>query len=229
MKIPLRLTQLCLSQTGIGAEIGGHAGDATPAAALMASVSDSMVTHPNVLNASDLIQVPGNALYVEGSIITRMLMGTSRLLPTRSNRILVLIQSHQDETFTEAAINAVNAARAYYGLTIVEIVVIDPRFRMISKYGPSGVAIGQIHGIEHIWSILDARIGEFDAVAVTSVIELPFELHENYYHLKGDVVNPWGGVEAMFTHAVSLRYSLPAAHSPMFESKRGGRLGCGRG
>ena len=216
-----------LVPTGIGAEIGGHAGDATPAAALMASVSDSIVTHPNVLNASDLIQVPGNALYVEGSIIARMLMGTSRLLPTRSNRILVLIQSHEDKTFTEAAINAVNAARAYYGLTIAEIVVIDPRFRMISEYGPTGVAIGRIHGIEHIWSILDARIGEFDAVAVSSVIEVPFELHENYYHLKGDVINPWGGVEAMFTHAVSLRYSLPAAHSPMFESKEAADLDVG--
>ena len=82
-----------LVPTGIGAEIGGHAGDAAPAASLISSVCDSMITHPNVLNASDLIQIPSNALYVEGSIITRMLLGTDRLLPVRSNRVLVLIQS----------------------------------------------------------------------------------------------------------------------------------------
>ena len=41
-----------LVPTGIGAEVGGHAGDATPAATLLASVCDTLITHPNVLNAS---------------------------------------------------------------------------------------------------------------------------------------------------------------------------------
>jgi len=178
-----------------------------------------MITHPNVLNASDLIQIPGNALYVEGSIITRMLMGTDRLLPVRSNRILVLIQSHEDKLFTEAAINAVNAARAYYGLNIVDIVLVDPDFRMISNFSASGTAAGEIRGLEHIFSVLDARLGEFDAVAVSSVIEVPFELHTDYYNHQGAIINPWGGIEAMLTHAISMKYSVPAAHSPMFESR----------
>ena len=51
------------------------------------------------------------------------------------------------------------------------------------------------------------------------MIELPRDLHENYYDLSDDIVNPWGGVEAMLTHAISLRYGLPAAHAPMLESK----------
>lgn len=208
-----------LVPTGIGAEIGGHAGDAAPAATLISNVCDAMITHPNVLNASDLIQIPNNAFYVEGSIITKMLMGTDRLLPTRSNRILVLIQSHEDRLFTEATINAVNAARAYYGLNIAGVVLVDPSFRMISDFSPSGAATGEILGIEHIFSILDARIGEFDAVAISSVIEVPPALHEDYYSHQGAIINPWGGVEAMLTHAISVKYSLPAAHSPMFESR----------
>ena len=40
--------------TGIGAEIGGHAGDATPAAKLIGAVSNIIVLHPNVVNASDI-------------------------------------------------------------------------------------------------------------------------------------------------------------------------------
>ena len=32
------------------------------------------------------------------------------------------------------------------------------------------------------------------------------------------MVNPWGGVEAMLTHAITKLYGVPAAHSPMFES-----------
>jgi hypothetical protein len=32
------------------------------------------------------------------------------------------------------------------------------------------------------------------------------------------MINPWGGVEAMLTHALSLLYEIPTAHSPMMES-----------
>ena len=208
-----------LVPTGIGAEIGGHAGDASPAAALLANCCDTLITHPNVLNASDLIQIPENTLYVEGSVIAKMLMGTSRLIPVRSNRLLVIVQDHEDRLFTEAAVNAVNAARAYFGLSVTEIVMVDPVFTMKGEYSTSGSAGGTVQGIDQIWEILDARIGEFDAVALTSVIEIPSELHSNYYRLEGNLINPWGGVEAMLTHSVSLKYGVPTAHSPMFESR----------
>ena len=198
--------------------MGGHAGDATPAATLLSSVCDTLITHPNVLNASDIIQIPSNALYVEGSLITQLMMGTVGLRRTRNNRLLVLIQAHEDELFTNAAINSVNAARSSYGLN-VSIAEVDPRFRMISEYTASGTAAGRIEGIEYVFDLIDSRVGEIDAVAITSVIELPRDLHENYYHLVDDVVNPWGGVEAMLTHAISLRYGLPAAHAPMLESQ----------
>ena len=32
------------------------------------------------------------------------------------------------------------------------------------------------------------------------------------------MINPWGGVEAMLTHALSMFYDIPTAHSPMLES-----------
>ncbi len=83
-------------RTGIGAEIGGHAGDATPVATLLATVCDTLVTHPNVVNASDVIDIPSNALYVEGSVISRLLMGTIGLHRVRGNRLLVVIGAHED-------------------------------------------------------------------------------------------------------------------------------------
>ena len=207
-----------LVPTGIGAAVGGHAGDATPAATLVASVCDTLVTHPNVLNASDIIQVPPNALYVEGSLITQLMMGSIGLRRTRNNRLLVLVQSHHEGMFTSAAINSVNAARTSYGLD-ASVVEVDPRFRMVSEYTSNGSAAGRIEGIEYVFDVLDAKAGEYDAIAVTSVIELPRELHQNYYRLVDELVNPWGGVEAMLTHAISLKYGLPSAHAPMFESR----------
>ena len=218
---------LMLVPTGIGAEIGGHAGDAMPAATLLASVCDSLITHPNVYNASDMIQIPKNGLYVEGSGITRLMMGTGRLAPARANRVLVLIQTHQDRLFTDAAVNAVNAARAYYGLQVPEVVMLDSEFTMISNYSPSGTATGRVNGMEHIWNILDSRMGEFDAVAISSPIRVPAVFHREYYEREGDMINPWGGVEAMLTHAISLKHDIPAAHSPMFESREIAELDLG--
>ena len=211
-------TVLMLVPTGIGAAVGGHAGDASPAAALLSGVCDTLITHPNVLNASDIIQIPPNALYVEGSLISQLMMGAIGLRRVRNNRVLVLIQKHQDEIFTNAAINSANAARATYGLD-AQVDLLDPRFQMFSEYTTQGVAVGTVEGIEYLYGALNAHSGEFDAVAITSVIHLPPGLHENYYRLGAEVVNPWGGVEAMLTHAVSMKYGVPSAHAPMLESR----------
>ncbi|MBW7990019.1 MAG: DUF3326 domain-containing protein [Planctomycetes bacterium] len=48
--------------TGIGAEIGGHSGDATPAAKLIAAACDKLIVHPNVVNASDINEMSENML-----------------------------------------------------------------------------------------------------------------------------------------------------------------------
>jgi len=48
--------------TGLGAEIGGHAGDATPSAKLVASCCDKLIVNPNVVNASDINEMSDNML-----------------------------------------------------------------------------------------------------------------------------------------------------------------------
>ena len=208
-----------LVPTGIGAEIGGHAGDAAPVASLLASVCDTLITHPNVVNASDIIDLPANALYVEGSVITRMLMGTLGLQQARNNRLLVVIGHHEDELFTHAAINSVNAARSSYGLTVSRIIQLGPEFEMDSCYTGSGRAAGRVRGLDCLFEALDEYAGQYDAVAITSQIIVPLGYHADYFNGMGAMVNPWGGVEAMLTHAVSTIYDVPSAHSPMLETR----------
>ena len=207
-----------LVPTGIGAEIGGHAGDATPAARVLAQACDRLITHPNVVNASDLNEMPENALYVEGSALTRVLMGTAALQPVRSNRVLVIIDDHEIEIFANDTVNAVNAARATYGFDCAKIVKLNPPLRMTAEFMKSGRAAGEVKGLERVLSVLNENAGTFDAVAIASVIDLDQETHEQYFHLDGEMINPWGGVEAMLTHAISMLYEIPAAHSPMLEN-----------
>ena len=208
-----------LIPTGIGAEIGGHAGDATPAARLIAETCDTLILHPNVVNASDINEMPANSLYVEGSVIARLLMGTIGLVPTRANRVLVIIDAHKDDLFVNAAINAVSAARSSYGLVCPEVIKLSPPVRMKAEFTDFGTAAGEISGLERVFALLEEQEGEYDAVAISSVILVPEEFHQGYFDAAGDMVNPWGGVEAMLTHAVSSRFNVPSAHSPMFETQ----------
>ncbi len=208
-----------LVPTGIGAAIGGHAGDATPAARLLASVCDTLITHPNVVNASDINEMPVNALYVEGSVVCRLLMGTAGLQPVRANRVLAVVDSHPDALFTRLAVNAVNAAHASYGLICSGIIELEPPLVMRSAYTGAARAAGCVEDIGRLFDLLDSRRGEFEAIALSSVISVPFHYHGDYFGSDGGMVNPWGGVEAMLTHALSSRYDAPSAHSPMLESQ----------
>jgi hypothetical protein len=202
--------------TGIGAELGGHAGDGGSVARLLAANCDTLITHPNVVNASDINELPENGLYVEGSIIDRFLMGMVGLQKVKSNRVILLVEKHEDTLFYEAAINAAAAAHASLGLNIPFVAPINT-MRMRSFYTGSGRAAGQINDFEYVTNILHEYKKEFDAVALSSIIKVPWSCHTDYYH--NDIINPWGGVEAMLTHAVSLLYNVPSAHAPMLESK----------
>lgn len=43
-------TSVMIVPTGIGAAIGGYAGDALPVARALSSVVDCLISHPNVIN-----------------------------------------------------------------------------------------------------------------------------------------------------------------------------------
>jgi hypothetical protein len=214
---PDKFNAVLLVPTGIGAEIGGHSGDAGPVARLIASVCDNLITHPNVVNASDINELPDNGLYVEGSVITRLLMGAIGLQKVRSNRVMLIIDKHEDKLFYESAINAVSAARSALGLDCPVVVTMEDKLLMRSLYSSSGRAVGRIDYFERVCEILRAYRDKYDAVALSSVIKVPVNFHRDYY--LEDMVNPWGGVEAMLTHAISLFFNIPSAHSPMLESR----------
>jgi hypothetical protein len=206
--------------TGIGAEIGGHAGDGGPVVRLIAAVSDTVVTHPNVVNASDINELPENALYVEGSALSRMLLGQIGLQPVRSNRILVVSEEHKDKYVRHSVINAVNAARATYGIDCNRIVQAKRPFAMTARYSSSGRAVGEVTDIGGLLETLRECRSEYDAIAISSSIEVPQKYHQEYFNAGGGLVNPWGGVEAMLTHTVTSLLSVPSAHAPISDSLR---------
>lgn len=146
-------------------------------------------------------------------------MGTVGLRRVRRNRVLTVIDAHEDELFVNMAINAVSGARATYGLDCPEVVCLEPPVKLRARFAESGRAAGRVEDLAGLCELLDARRGEYDAVAVSSVVDVPHEFHQTYFDAGGEMVNPWGGVEAMLTHALSSIYNVPTAHAPMFESR----------
>ena len=205
--------------TGIGAEVGGHAGDATPAAQLLASCCDRLITHPNVVNASDINEMPANAHYVEGSVLCRLLMGTVGLETVRANRVIVVFDSQADTMIENLVLNTVDAARTTYGLNCTGIYKLDPPLELTASSSASGRAVGSGRGIDRLFDLLEETADDYDAVAISSLIGVPDGFHEKYFSSGGTMINPWGGIEAMLTHAVSHCFNVPSAHAPMMESR----------
>lgn len=191
--------------TGIGAEIGGHAGDGNPVAKLVASCCNKLITHPNVVNASDINEMTENTLYVEGSILDRFLEGKIELEEVRSNRILVVTNS----PIKHDTINAVSAARATIGID-AEILVLETPLQMISRMD-DGIAKGEVNG----WRELIDQIKnyQFDALAIHTPVEVEREIAMNYYQNGG--LNPWGGVEAIASKLIANEIDKPVAHAPL--------------
>ncbi|MDX1933796.1 MAG: DUF3326 domain-containing protein [Capsulimonadales bacterium] len=209
-------TAVLLVPTGIGCEIGGHAGDAGSIARLIGATCDRLILHPNVVNGSDINEMPPNALYVEGSVLTKFVQGTVGLQPVRANRVLIVTDAQRDRLSMNAVINAVNAARACYGLDSPELLIADPPVRLRGEYTASGRAAGKVEGIERLLNALEPRAGTFDALTLAGGVELHFEVYTRYLNGDGDQVNPVGGIEAIYTHALSHLLALPTAHAPIF-------------
>jgi hypothetical protein len=192
--------------TGIGAEIGGHAGDATPAARMLAACCDTLITHPNVLNASDINEIPENCLYVEGSMLNRFLRGVEKLRLVGQNKILLAVNS----PVREDTVNSVSAARLTLGADI-EIVELSHPLVMRAEFMEGGAAGGSIEGQREL--IEQVRALDFQALAVQSEIEVDTRVALKY--LKHGGVNPWGGVEARLSRVVSEALDKPVAHAPL--------------
>ena len=192
--------------TGIGCEIGGHAGDATPAAKLLGSCCDKLILHPNVVNASDINEMPENALYVEGSMLDRFLEGEIELKEVKNfNRILLAT----NKPVHSEIVNAASAARATIGADI-RIIELKTPLKMIGEMKNS-VATGEVTGweelVEQVWQY------EFDALAISSQIEVGDDTERNYWEKGG--VNPWGGIEAKASKLITSKLNLPVAHAPV--------------
>jgi hypothetical protein len=210
-----QLTVLLIIPTGIGAKVGGYAGDGIPVARLLAGVADNLITHPNVLNGAMLSWPLDNALYVEGYALDRFCAGQWNLRPVHRNRIGVLFDAALDETQRIHYLNAIEAARWTLGIDILGYHFTDIPLGVTTEISSKGISWGTLREPEAL--LRGAEKLKAAGAEAIAVVTLCPENDDSAY-LAGTGVDPVGGVEAVISHLIVRHLQIPAAHAPAFAS-----------
>ena len=207
-------TAVMIVPTGIGAAIGGYAGDALPAARAIASVVDTLITHPNVLNGAQLYWNLSNAYYVEGYGLDQFAAGNWGLQPVHCNRIGLLIDSGVDETLRWRHLQAAEAARATLGLELSPYVITEGPLGVELRVAASGATWGTIQHPDRLLRAAE-RLVEAGAEAIAIVVRFPDDDGEALQaYRQGRGVDPLAGAEAVISHLLVRHLRRPCAHAP---------------
>lgn len=211
--------------TGVGASIGGYAGDASPTARLLASVSDIVITHPNIVNASDFYGGCENVLYVEGFTLDQFILGHVALIPRRLHHIGIIVDEVSEEELAYV-LTAANVVRSVYGIHIIGYSIVKGSIAGTAQKTSAGTYDGYIENPRGLLDAAQKLISKgATAIAIISKIRgvSPEEVIENY---RGISPHPIGGVEAIISRLVSSYFSIPVAHAPIFDFRISDKIAC---
>jgi hypothetical protein len=210
------LTTLLIIPTGINAAMGGYAGDALPVARAIASVVDTLITHPNVLNGASLFYPMANVLYVEGYGLDQMALGNWGLKPVHSNRIGVILDKAIEPDLALRHHQAIAAARATLGLSITDIITTDQNLGVELQTGKSGATWGTIANPDSLLRAADKLINGCKVQAIAVIARFPDDTDsmalQNYR--QGAGVDALAGAEAVISHLIVREFQVPCAHAP---------------
>jgi hypothetical protein len=209
-------TAVLIVPTGIGAAIGGYAGDALPVARAMAQVCDRLITHPNVLNGAQLYWPLANTLYVEGYGLDRFARSEWGLQPVQQNRVGLILDRGIEPELRLRHLQAAEATRATLGLALTDYAITDAPLQVELRTATSGASWGTIGNPGSLLRAAERLIHQAGAEAIAIVARFPDDPDslalKNYRH--GSGVDPLAGAEAVISHLVVRQFQIPAAHSP---------------
>lgn len=200
--------------TGIGASIGGYAGDASCWARKFASVS-KLIVNPNVVNAGCFSGITESMFYVEGYSLDEFFKGNLNLVPSCNNRIGIVFDKAIPKDVLNVHINTINAVKCIYGVNISGYELTEDEVGVEFNLEDNGVSTGSVRNVETLLkaskNLLSAGA---EAIAIVCMFDDPEE--DNTDYANGIGTDPVGGVEAILSHYISKELCVPCAHSPAF-------------
>jgi len=200
--------------TGVGAAIGGYAGDASSYARKFSKKS-KLIVNPNVVNAGGFSGITDNMFYVEGYSLNEFFKGNLCLLPSINNKIGIVFDKAIPKDVLNIHINTLNAVKCVYGVDISAYEITSENVGVEFKIETSGISTGSIKNpftlLESSKKLVNSGC---DAIAIVCFFEDAECDNPNYAN--GIGTDPVGGVEAVLSHYISKELKIPCAHSPAF-------------
>ncbi|MCL2925065.1 MAG: DUF3326 domain-containing protein [Trichodesmium sp. MAG_R04] len=209
-------TVVLIIPTGIGASIGGYAGDGLPVARAIAQTCDILITHPNVLNGAQLYWPLPNALYVEGYALDKFAQGWYGLQPVHQNRVGLILDQAIEPELQLRHLQAADGTRATLGINLTDYIVTDSPLEVQLLESESGASWGTIANPDSLLRAAETLIHKAKAEAIAVVARFPDDegstaLQEYRY---GQGVDPLAGAEAVISHLIVKNFQIPCAHAP---------------
>lgn len=209
------LPTLMVLPTGIGCVLGGYAGDALPAARLLAAASGCLITHPNVMNGAALYWSDPRIHYVEGSALDRFAAGDLLLRPIRRQRVGLLLDAGIEEELRLRHLQVADGCRATLGLEIGPVVTTDAPLVVSLRQGPSGASWGSLERPDALLRAGEA-LQQAGATAIAVVARFPEDPESESLaaYRGGSGVDVLAGAEAVISHLLTRHLGIPCAHAP---------------
>ena len=215
MTKPDPLPTLLIIPTGIGCDIGGFAGDAIPTARLLASASQCLITHPNVMNGGSLYWPDPHIHYVEGYSLNLFATGELFLKPVRQQKVGLLLDAGLESDLKQRHLQVADGCVTSLGLDIGPIITTEKALRINLEKGLSGSSWGNI-GEPDVLLRGAEKLKKAGATAIAVITRFPDDSDdlETKLYRQGNGVDMIAGAEAVISHFLVKHLLIPCAHAP---------------
>ena len=201
--------------TGIGANIGGYAGDFGYIAREFSKYFYTIV-NPNAVNGGILSAINYDMAYLEGYLFDEFFKGDISITPKKqyeTNKIGIIFDCAIPKEILNVHYNTINALKMVQGIETIAIEHTQEPVGVKIEI-KNGVSLGKLNNPNSILNAAQKLIQKgAQAIAVVCFFGEDFE-DENYSN--GCGVDPIGGIEAVISHLIAKEFSLPVAHAPAF-------------
>ena len=201
--------------TGIGADIGGYAGDFGYIAREFAK-DFYCIINPNAVNGGILSAINYDMGYLEGYLFDEFFKGSISITPKKpyeTNKIGVIFDCEIPESILNVHLNTLSALKMVQGIDTFAIEYTKkPAGIKLAK--SNGISTGSVENPEEIINCAYKLIKKgVQAIALVCFFGEDAE-DEDYSNAKG--IDPIGGIEAVLSHLITKEFLIPSAHAPAF-------------
>lgn len=200
--------------TGVGASIGGFAGDASCFAREFTK-DFNVIVNPNVVNAACFSGISDNMLYTEGFILNKFFKNKIGLIPSHNNKIGIVFDKAISKDILNVHINTINAVKTVYGIDIIGYEITKEEAGVEFYITSDGISTGSVKNNK---TLLEAgkTLIEKGANAIAVVLKFDEPPEDNYKN--GEGVDIIGGIEAVVSHYMTRELGVMCVHAPAFEN-----------